>query len=188
MEFDWQVIATISAPLIALVVGGVIERAIASRPKLITYLGHVSAHRFHQQDGTIGDVYTHSVVLRNSGRSPVTNVRLAHPYLPSYNIFPDVAHEVIDLPGGGREILIPTLVPGEQVTISYLYFPPVTWNQVNGQVKSDNGFAKVIQVLPTQQYPRWFNLLALSLMVLGGIVVVYALYSGFLYMVLGGAA
>ena len=188
MDLDWQVIATISAPLIALVAGAVIERAVASRPKLLTYLGHVSSHRFQQQDGSVGEVYTHSVVLRNSGRAPVKNVSLAHPYLPNFNVYPDVQHEVHELPGGGREILIPTLVPSEQVTISYLYFPPVTWNQVNGQVKSDNGFAKVIQVLPTQQYPRWFNLLALALMVLGGVVVLYALYSGFIYLVMGNAA
>ena len=68
--------------------------------------------------------FTHSVVLRNSGRRPATNVRLAHPYLPDFNVFPSVGYRVENLPGGGREIVMPTLVPNEQVTISYLYFPP----------------------------------------------------------------
>ena len=39
---------------------------------------------------------------------------------------------------------MPTLVPNEQVTISYLYFPPTTWKQINGPVKSDEGLARVL--------------------------------------------
>ena len=31
-----------------------------------------------------------------------------------------------DLPQGGKEIVIPVLAPGEQLTISYLYFGPTT--------------------------------------------------------------
>ncbi|MFQ5956046.1 MAG: hypothetical protein ACE5JZ_13355, partial [Kiloniellales bacterium] len=167
MEIDWGVVTTIAAPLVALFVGALVNRALESRPRLVTYLGHVSVHTLKQHDGSTSDVYTHSVVLRNAGRRPATNVRLAHPYLPDFNVLPDVEHRVEDLPGGGKEIVIPTLVPNEQVTISYLYFPPVTWNQINDQIKSDEGLAKVLQVLPTQQYPRWFNRLAAGFMLAG---------------------
>lgn len=169
MTLDWSIIATIAAPILALLVGAVLNRAIESRPRLITYLGHVSAHRLRNDDGTQSDVYTHSVVIRNSGHKPATNVRLAHTYLPNFNVFPEIEHRVEKLPGGGREIVLPSLVPGEQVTISYLYFPPIMWSQINGQIKSDEGLAKVLHVLPTQQYPKWFNQLALFLM-LGGLV------------------
>ena len=62
-----------------------------------------------------------------------------------------------DLPGGGQEILFPSLVPNEQVTVSYLYFPPATWDQINVGVKSDEGFAKVIRVIPMRLYSTWFN-------------------------------
>ena len=115
-------------------------------------------------------------LLRNSGRRPATNVRLAHPYLPDFNVFPSVGYRVENLPGGGREIVMPTLVPNEQVTISYLYFPPTTWKQINGPVKSDEGLARVLQVLPTEQYPMWFNRLAAGLILIGLIALVYVLF------------
>lgn len=169
MAIDWSIVATITAPILALLMGAILNRAIESRPRLVTYLGHVSAHRLRNNDGSPNDVYTHSLVIRNSGRKPATNVRLSHAYLPNFNVFPDIEHRVEELPGGGKEIVIPSLVPGEQVTISYLYFSPVTWNQINGQIKSDEGLAKVLHVLPTQQYSKWFNRLALLLM-LGGLV------------------
>lgn len=71
---DWSIVATIAAPLITLVAGALLNRAIENRPRLLTYLGHVSAHRLTQADGTPYDVFTHSVVLRNSGRRPANNV------------------------------------------------------------------------------------------------------------------
>ena len=70
MEIAWNVVAIIAAPLIALFVGAVLNRAIESRPRLVTYLGHVSAHRLKREDNTPYDIFTHSVVLRNSGRRP----------------------------------------------------------------------------------------------------------------------
>ena len=99
MEIAWNVVAIIAAPLIALFVGAVLNRAIESRPRLVTYLGHVSAHRLKREDNTPYDIFTHSVVLRNSGRRPATNVRLAHPYLPDFNVFPSVGYRVENLPG-----------------------------------------------------------------------------------------
>ena len=84
-------------------------------------------------------------------------------------------YHVSELPGGGREILFPSLVPGEQVTVSYLYFPPVIWDQVNRSVKSDEGLAKVIQVIPMKQYPQWLNRLMAVLFFAGAISVLYVL-------------
>ena len=77
---------------------------------------------------------------------------------------------------GGRDIVIPTLVPGEQITISYLYFPPVTVAQVNAGIKCDQGFAQAIPVLLQRQYPRWFNAVVSVLLLLGLISGFYLLY------------
>jgi transcriptional regulator with XRE-family HTH domain len=77
---------------------------------------------------------------------------------------------------GRAGLVMPTLVPNEQVTISYLYFPPTTWKQINGPVKSDEGLARVLQVLPTEQYPMWFNRLAAGLILIGLIALVYVLF------------
>lgn len=128
-------------------------------------------------------MHTHSVVLRNAGRRSATNVRLHHFVLPDFNIWPQLQHNVETLPDGSQDIVIPTLVPGEEITISYLYFPPVTVAQVNAGIKSDQGFAQAIPVLLQRQYSRWFNLTAASLMLVGHVCIVYVLYLGILSVV-----
>jgi hypothetical protein len=173
---DWDLVGNIAAPLIALVAGAFLNRLMESRPRLLTYLGHVGDHMVKGENGNNQHIYTHSVVVRNAGRKRATNVRLSHPYLPSFNVHPDVQHHVSDLPGGGREITFPVLVPNEQITISYLYFPPITWSAINGPIRSDEGIAKVLHVLLTQQYPRWFNGLAAGLMLVGLMSILYVMF------------
>ena len=121
-------------------------------------------------------VYAHSIVVRNAGRKPALNVRLGHHYLPSFELSPSINCEVLQLTKGGNEILFPTLVPDEQVTISYLYFPPITWNLIHSYVKSDEGIAKKVTVLQTEQYPRWVQLALRALLIIGVITIVYLAY------------
>ena len=179
MTIEWNVVAIIASPLIALVLGAILDRALERRPRLITYLGHVSAHRMNQQDGAPLDVFTHSIVLKNSGRKPANNIRISHSILPSFNVFPSIKYNVETLQDGVTEIVLPILIPGQEVTISYLYFPPITWENVNGEIKSDEGFAKVMRVLPTIQYPRWLNAVAGALMLVGLVALVYVAFSIF---------
>lgn len=117
-----------------------------------------------------------SFIVRNTGRKPATNVRLGHNILPNFQMYPLVRYEVSDLPDGGKEIVIPTLVPKEQISISYLYNPPTTWNQVNTHIKSDEGFAKVIPVLLAQQFPKWLIRVIYILLLIGSVALIYMLY------------
>jgi len=172
---DWNVVATIASPIIALFVGVWINRRFESRPVLISYFGHVSGIRFAPTGGQPTVINTHSVVLRNAGRLPATNVRLRHRHFPAFDIWPQVAHRVEELPNGAKEIVIPSLVPGEQVTISYLYFPPWTVDQINDGVKCDQGFAQQIPVLLQRQYPRWLNRAAIVVLFIGLVTTLYLL-------------
>ena len=104
---------------------------------------------------------------------PAKNVRLGHKVLPDYNIVPNTKYEVSRLPGGGNEILFPTLVPSEQITISYLYFAPNTYAEINTYVKSDEGLAKVIDVIPAPNLAFWQKLLLYILLFVGGSTVIY---------------
>ncbi len=184
MAINWTVVATIAAPIIALFVGVILSRAIEDRTRLVTYLGHVSAFSLRDSQGNfmrdaqgnVMQVYTHAVIVRNTGRKPATNVRLGHNILPNFQMYPLVRYEVSDLPDGGKEIVIPTLVPKEQISISYLYNPPTTWNQVNTHIKSDEGFAKVIPVLLAQQFPKWSIRVIYSLLLIGSVALIYMLY------------
>ena len=77
------------------------------------------------------------------------------------------------LPDGSKDIVIPSLIPGKQITISYLYFPPDTFNEVNAGIESDQGFATVIPVLLQRQYPNWLNIIAAILTVIGFVTLIY---------------
>lgn len=176
MIIDWTAVATIAGPIIALFVGVWVNRRFESRPVLISYFGHVAAFVHKPGSGQPIHVFTHSVVLRNAGRRSATNVRLHHAVLPDFNVWPPLVYRVEELPDGSKDIVIPNLVPGEEITVSYLYFPPVTVAQVNAGIKCDQGFAHAIPVLLQRQYPRWLNLTATLLMLVGLISVVYLLY------------
>ncbi len=178
MAIDWNAVATIAAPVIALFVGVWVNRRFENRPVLISYFSHVSTFRYTPPGGEPVQVNTHSVVLRNTGRQRATNVRLHHANLTDFNIWPAVVHNIEALPNGSKDIVIPTLVPGEEITVSYLYFPPVIAGQVNAGIKSDQGFANQITVLLQRQYPPWFNRTVVALFLLGIITACYLIYGG----------
>lgn len=173
---DWQLFATVSAPLLALFVGIWLNRKIEKRPVLLTHWGHVSSFRQQLPDGTINIVNTHSVIVVNEGKRSATNVRISHTILPDFNIWPAVQHRTEPVPNFGADIVIPTMVPGEQIMISYLYFPPVTYAQINSGVKHDEGYATAIPVLLQRQYPRWLNNSTAIVLVVGLSALVYALF------------
>ena len=175
MVIEWNIVATILAPLIALFIGAILNRAAEKRPRLVTYLGHVSTHRIERNDGVPFNVFTHSIVLKNAGRSPARNVRLTHSVLPNYNILPSVKFETEILPNGEIDIVIPVLVPRQELTISYLYYPPNTWDKLYPTIRSDEGFARELKVLPTIQFPKWVNIILVGLMFIGVVAVLYVL-------------
>jgi hypothetical protein len=175
MKIDWSIVATIAAPIIALIVGMVLNRYFGSKARLISYLGHMSSFKIRVEKEF--NVYTHSIVIRNAGRQSAHNVRIGHhTFPPNYQIFPAVEHTFVSVPDTGPEIRFPILVPGEQVTISYLYLEPLTVDRIHSYTKCDEGFAKIINVLPMQQFQKWFNLTVLWLAVAGLISVLYGVY------------
>ncbi len=173
---NWQILATVAAPIITLFVGAWIDRRFESRPRLLTHWGHVSSFNYTNQDGSITQVNTHAVVLRNAGRRAATNVRMSHHYLPSFSVWPAVQYNVEDIPNSGQDIVVPILVPNQQLTVSYLYFPPVTYDRVNNGVKCDQGFAIGIPVLLRRQYPNWVKYFAAILLIAGASTLVYGLF------------
>ena len=69
-------------------------------------------------------INTHEVVLRNTGNRAATNVQMSHAYLPDqFNINPALPYSVEALPNGAKDIVIPTLVPKQQITVAYMYLP-----------------------------------------------------------------
>lgn len=156
ITIDWATALEVMKPLGSAVLGATVTQFVRRKPKLVTYYGHVSAFSLK---GTTPPtpIHTHSVVVANSGSLPAKNVRLSHNVLPTdFEIHPSINYVVEMYPNGsGGDIVFPTLVPKQQITVSYLYGPPLVYSQVNSTVRSDEGFAKVLNVLPTPQLSPW---------------------------------
>jgi hypothetical protein len=170
---NWPLIVSIVIPILTLVLGVILNRVIERRAKLTTYLGHTSIFEVHPPGAAAQLIHMHSIVVTNVGGKAANTVRLSHHQLPDFYIWPAVPHGVEEVPQGGRDIVIPVLVPGQQITISYLYYPPVTWNLVNAGVRSDEGFAKALNVLPVRQFSKSVNSLIGFLMLMGTIATFY---------------
>lgn len=155
---DWHLVARVVVPFATLFVGYYLNRLFEARAKLLVYYGHISTHKFQAPGGQWIPIHTHAVVVSNAGRKPAHNMRLGHLLLQNYEVIPSVSYEVKNLPEGGAEIVLPILCPGEQVTVSYLYEPPTTFQNINTYVKSDEGLARALNVVPAVQHGalrRW---------------------------------
>jgi hypothetical protein len=169
---DTEVIAKLAAPIITAIVGFIIKAYFEARPKLVTYLVHASAIPLHDANNT--DLNTHSIVVRNAGKKTANNVRIGHNILPlSFRLYPQLTHEITTGPNESAEMLLPTLVPGEQVSISYLYRPPLVWGQVHSYCKSDEVNAKYLNVVPSAQLSKFQLTIHWSLIFIGASTVVY---------------
>lgn len=176
MQLDWNVLSNIASPIIALGVGVWINRKFEDRARLIAFYGHIAAFKLRDESHT-SDVFTHSVVIRNTGRRAANNVLVSHRVLPvNFTVFPPAEHRVVQHPDGGADLVFPILVPNEQIIISYLYFPPIIYNQVTAEVRSNEGFAKILNVLPTVPPAPWFRYARTAFASAGVIAVVYLSY------------
>ena len=178
MTIDWTIYFQIASPVLAVVLGVVGSRYFSERERLIAFYGHIASHTLNSivQGEQVTHINTHAVVIRNNGNKTATNVRIFHNVLPDIKIYPETGYEVKELPSGGKELIIPRITPKKEYTISYLYFPPITYNQINSSIESDAGPAKIINVRLQQILPRWSTILSVSSMSLGLITFIYIVY------------
>jgi len=174
---NWSVIEKIASPIIGVVVGIALNWFFERRPRLIAYFNHASAFNVPGANSTA--IRTHGVVIKNIGKRPATDIRVRHHVLPEHlNIFPDIERQIQSLPGGSSEIVFPVLVQNEQVTISYLYFPPLFANQIHASIRHSDGFAEEVTALPTPRYSPWIRRGLWVLLVVGMIASVYVIFEG----------
>jgi hypothetical protein len=153
MVVDTETVAKIVGAL-APILGLIVKHYLEGRARVVSFIGHIS--KFTLQNNEKTAIHAHSVIVRNTGRKPAHNVRLMHSNLPfDIEIHPPIKHSIERNPDGSGEIILPILVPREQVTISYLYFPPLIWSEINTDVKSNEGFAKLINVIHVPRYSPW---------------------------------
>jgi len=180
--FDSNAVIKIVAALLAAIVADIIKRKSEAKPKLLYSLIHSTAVPVAMPvsgeggTGTVEfrNVHTHSIVVRNAGKITAKNVRIFHEHLPeSFKVEPGMSYVLNKGEGHSGEILLPTLVAGEQVIVTYLYIPPLTWNQVVGAVKSDEGMAKAVRVMSNPAPSPWLRYSQVALMLIGGATLAY---------------
>jgi len=166
------------------VIGGLLNRIVERRPRLIAYYSHAGVFQISPPPGMQQlptRLHTHSVVIGNVGGLPAHNVRVPHrgplggAGIHVY-VDPGVHYSTQILPGGEEEILFPILVSKQQVTISYLYPSTIVFTAINLPIRCDEGFAKQVNVLPTTQTPRWFSVVFFTLALIGLAAVIYGAF------------
>lgn len=173
MQVSLDAVLKLSSPILTALIGWISKQYLDAKPKLVTYLVHASAIPLN--DGSETVVNTHSVIVRNVGKRTATNIKVGHNNLPpSFQVFPPVPYTVTKGPKDSAEILIPNLVPEEEVSISYLYFPGLTWHGINSYTKSDEGFAEVIKFIPSKGPSKFFVAMFWLFAFLGASVFMYA--------------
>jgi len=166
--------------VVLIFVTAAVTRWFERKPKLITYVSHSASFTYSTGHGGKEAVNTHTLVIRNTGSKAATNVRVGHNHLPEdFDISPKRTFKVESIGDGEcSDIVFDTVAPSEQITISYLYFPPVFADQIIGLVKSDEGIAKGIDVWLTRRFPPWVNFLITFHVVIGASTIVYFLALG----------
>jgi hypothetical protein len=164
-------------------VGAVITKRVEGKAQLVSFWGHASACTVSNPGQPPYVIHTHDVVIRNAGKKPANNVRISHAVpLPHFNINPSVPYTVETLPGGHQDIVIPKLIPGQQIVISYLYSPPLLYTQIHAGIRSDEGFATPVEMELRQKTSTWAIALAVVGFVIGCLTVLYLIWRGLRYL------
>jgi len=171
MNVDWNLVVSIAIPFATLLLGIWLNRRFERQAKLISWLGHIAQFKTGEMQ-----VYTHAIAVRNDGKLAANNVRIRHAWLPnSYQVYPALSYRIEPMEGGGADMVFEKLVPGEQISIQYLYFEPRDVDMIHRDVKCDEGFAKVIPMLLSRVYPRWAIRISRVLFAVGICASVYLL-------------
>lgn len=173
---DVTLIIKIVSPIIATITSVVAKKILETKPQLITYLVHAAAIPLTNipNNPQVNEfVNSHSIVIRNVGKKTANNIRVGHYTLPTnFQLQPNLSYQVTSTSNNGAEILIPTLVPSEQITISYLYFHPLYVNLIHSYTKCDEGLAKFVDITIIEQPKKVLIITMWLLMVIGLSVVI----------------
>lgn len=177
MEINLGIVWQIALLVLGGLVTWAVQRVFDRQARLVTYYGHTSIH--HVSTDKPITVHTHSLVIRNTGRAAATNVRVSHRINP-LNVYvdPPCNYRREPVPNSGDDIVFDTLVPGQLLAISYLYYPPVIFSQFGHAVRSDQGFAKPVSVIAQQQVGRRTSVFLGILVIVGAITTLYFAWYG----------
>lgn len=171
VSIDSDAAVKVVSAFLTAIIGLTWKRYAEGRPRVVQYFVHSGAVPIAAGGAVQAAfaVHTHALVIRNTGKKSAENLRLGHHHLPAFAITPPVQYQL----NGANEILVPRLVPGESLTLTYVYFPPLTWNQIHAYAKTDEMLVQHLRVQPQVQPSRVVLLLVGVLMFTGAATLVY---------------
>lgn len=175
---NWHLFSVYSAPIISGLILFFINKYYQSKPRLVASYIHASAVPIKDsQSGESFNVGVHVLVLKNQGNHPAKNVRLGHNVIPSFNIYPTTEYSINELKNSSYEIVVPTIVPKEQLTITYVYdCNMANIDNINTYIKHDLGLAEVIyNVLYIKPLILWKKILIYFVLFMGLAFIIYLL-------------
>jgi hypothetical protein len=89
------------------------------------------------------------------------------------SVYPNVGYEVKENPQGMKEMVLDDIVPGDQVTVSYLYPNTMTVANVNPVLISEDGISPLTFSLPRRQPSPWLVGIRSGLAFLGATFLLY---------------
>ncbi|MBZ5760298.1 hypothetical protein LAV84_07015 [Rhizobium sp. VS19-DR104.2] len=164
---------TIAATIISLVA----TQILAAKGKLRWSNRH--AHSFllpnAGQNGSQLIVHTREVWITNTGRSALEDIEIVWNWRPQHlELWNPREFTEIALPNNRFAIQVPNLAGKEFFSVSILSVGPDPLPEILN-IRSKNDIAKMLPLLPTRQFPAWFNYCGLALIVIGIGTVFYAL-------------
>lgn len=169
-------IGYIATGLVSLIVGLFLER-LKDKPRLLYWLP--GSFLFQLKNPNIA-IRTDSLTIQNIGRHPATNVEIVHKARPDHFQFstPIDFNESVT-PTGEHIIKIASLGPKEFVNLQLMSHtsPAVILN-----VRCAEGAAQLIQVHLQRLVPRWLQIVAVTLMLLGAGFALYWVAASALYL------
>jgi hypothetical protein len=143
-----QLLIAISVPPACVILGWYLNKKFGQKARLIA--GRTNVAHIKMNEGRI--VSNHTLIIRNNGSKEARNVTVMHLTLPdNYQVMPAIPYS-IEKYKDGTGIVFPTLGPGEEVNICYMY-PESLMGEVRGVIKHDEGQAEYINFLLTREWP-----------------------------------
>jgi len=171
---DYMSVVTAVAPIATVVVGYFGKRALDLKPRVVAFMASANSVVMGKGLETETTINSHVLIIRNDGGLAARNVRITHDHFPpNISVYPGVEYVPFENPQGFTELQFPLLAPGQQISVSYMYFPPLIWPQINCDVYSETGRAERVALLPRPRPARWIVVLRSALMFLGGWGVIY---------------
>jgi len=116
-------------------------------------------------------LFTHAITIQNLGRKTAKNVQIVHKRKPDFfKLQPALDYKESFTPAGEHVVTVDTLGPKDFFAIEFLSYATVAELLL---IRSEEGPAVPIQIQPQRIFPKWFNALAIGLLLVGAGFVAY---------------